>query len=115
MIRRPPRSTLFPYPTLFRSETRGGGRGVRGRTGGKAPDKVTGQRIAGQVPGPGGHRSRIGGIGRESAFWCKDRRDAGVADSACSLLAGFAVAAAPVIALILLIIIFTFLRVAPLL
>src|SRR3712207_7866786 len=24
MIRRPPRSTLFPYTTLFRSETRGG-------------------------------------------------------------------------------------------
>src|SRR5438132_2261608 len=33
MIRRPPRSTLFPYTTLFRSERRGGGspaRGVRG-------------------------------------------------------------------------------------
>src|SRR3712207_7182729 len=27
MIRRPPRSTLFPYTTLFRSQT-----GVRGRT-----------------------------------------------------------------------------------
>src|SRR2546430_12542646 len=24
MIRRPPRSTLFPYPTLFRSAARGG-------------------------------------------------------------------------------------------
>src|SRR2546430_5463837 len=42
MIRRPPRSTLFPYTTLFRSHARGlcphparavvqGGRGVRGR------------------------------------------------------------------------------------
>src|SRR3712207_7219316 len=26
MIRRPPRSTLFPYTTLFRSGVRGGGR-----------------------------------------------------------------------------------------
>src|SRR5688572_32755790 len=26
MIRRPPRSTLFPYTTLFRSHPRGGGR-----------------------------------------------------------------------------------------
>src|SRR5690625_7263973 len=30
MIRRPPRSTLFPYTTLFRSR-RGGGRGARWR------------------------------------------------------------------------------------
>src|SRR5258705_8471768 len=29
MIRRPPRSTLFPYTTLFRSHRRGGARGVR--------------------------------------------------------------------------------------
>src|SRR5256885_13296243 len=40
MIRRPPRSTLFPYTTLFRSR-RPGGRsrqrhGVRGRHGGQA-------------------------------------------------------------------------------
>src|SRR3712207_8406599 len=27
MIRRPPRSTLFPYPTLFRSEARVGQKG----------------------------------------------------------------------------------------
>src|SRR2546427_1101865 len=30
MIRRPPRSTLFPYTTLFRSHPRNGGRGARG-------------------------------------------------------------------------------------
>src|SRR5690348_17481808 len=29
MIRRPPRSTLFPYTTLFRSQRRVGERGVR--------------------------------------------------------------------------------------
>src|SRR3712207_7197164 len=37
MIRRPPRSTLFPYTTLFRSGrrgARGGGRGGGGRGGG---------------------------------------------------------------------------------
>src|SRR3712207_7619376 len=37
MIRRPPRSTLFPYTTLFRSERRGGAGardGVPGRRGG---------------------------------------------------------------------------------
>src|SRR3712207_7883079 len=40
MIRRPPRSTLFPYTTLFRSAPcpgRSGGR--RGHAGGRAPDE----------------------------------------------------------------------------
>src|SRR5256885_6060979 len=32
MIRRPPRSTLFPYTTLFRSARTAGGRGIHGRT-----------------------------------------------------------------------------------
>src|SRR5436190_10359468 len=37
MMRRPPRSTLFPYTTLFRSRRRRGGAG-RGQTGrGAAP------------------------------------------------------------------------------
>src|SRR3712207_6885240 len=31
MIRRPPRSTLFPYTTLFRSDGAGGGDGRRAR------------------------------------------------------------------------------------
>src|SRR2546426_7306046 len=31
MIRRPPRSTLFPYTTLFRSQTQAGGADRRGR------------------------------------------------------------------------------------
>src|SRR5690242_21575426 len=41
MIRRPPRSTLFPYTTLFRSRARrrGGGRDSRRRLGvGRRPD-----------------------------------------------------------------------------
>src|SRR3712207_7801928 len=38
MIRRPPRSTLFPYTTLFRSAARGEhGRGRRRRRGGPRP------------------------------------------------------------------------------
>src|SRR2546426_1507991 len=41
MIRRPPRSTLFPYTTLFRS--RGAGTGVD---------------HGGAAPGPRGHRAR---------------------------------------------------------
>src|SRR3989442_14281515 len=94
MIRRPPRSTLFPYTTLFRSVhrlTEGGVDGlvdghrrgrigrdggthdgpgrVRGHTGGKAPVKVSGQRIAGEVPGPSGHRGRGCGQRRQIACW----------------------------------------------
>src|SRR2546428_3566060 len=38
MIRRPPRSTLFPYTTLFRSpQPSGPGRQARGRAGREAP------------------------------------------------------------------------------
>src|SRR3712207_9267477 len=44
MIRRPPRSTLFPYTTLFRSRFRLGRRGGRART-----------------PGPRGAGARAGG------------------------------------------------------
>src|SRR2546426_9097969 len=49
MIRRPPRSTLFPYTTLFRSERspgrRGGGRhGARARQPGRAADRCGGRR-----------------------------------------------------------------------
>src|SRR5689334_24761237 len=40
MIRRPPRSTLFPYTTLFRSG--GGGAGARGRGRAGAPWRGTG-------------------------------------------------------------------------
>src|SRR5438034_6964009 len=49
MIRRPPRSTLFPYTTLFRSRRRdcAGARGARARAG--AAD-------AGPVPVAGGDR-----------------------------------------------------------
>src|SRR5207302_7047199 len=35
MIRRPPRSTLFPYTTLFRSSLPGGGSGLEERNHGR--------------------------------------------------------------------------------
>src|SRR3712207_7776521 len=51
MIRRPPRSTLFPYTTLFRS---GGGAGP-----GAGP--------AAAAPGGRGHRRALGGAGAPGA------------------------------------------------
>src|SRR3712207_8006026 len=51
MIRRPPRSTLFPYTTLFRS-------GLAGALGG-AEDEV--QRAAGALDQVGGRRRRQAG------------------------------------------------------
>src|SRR3712207_8833836 len=65
MIRRPPRSTLFPYTTLFRSGRGaggGGGRGARDRAGGAVDRQAGGQarRAPGvrrrPVPGPHGDR-----------------------------------------------------------
>src|SRR5947209_13688220 len=48
IIRRPPRSTLFPYTTLFRSRTR--------RSGGECRAKRSPARIAGKMRS-GGSRS----------------------------------------------------------
>src|SRR2546430_6702466 len=50
MIRRPPRSTLFPYTTLFRSLRLGLGQGSRGR--GRGPGRV-GRRRDGPPPRAG--------------------------------------------------------------
>src|SRR3712207_9480073 len=50
MIRRPPRSTLFPYTTLFRSR---GGAAVGGRRGARAAGR--GGRLGGGAAG-GGNR-----------------------------------------------------------
>src|SRR5256885_4031323 len=47
MIRRPPRSTLFPYTTLFRSQFRGGGRRLYRAGGGTMGEAVA----RGQHPG----------------------------------------------------------------
>src|SRR3712207_8191231 len=53
MIRRPPRSTLFPYTTLFRSQAEGGPGRVRGRAGGHA---AAGRRARARPAGAGGGR-----------------------------------------------------------
>src|SRR5688572_32552110 len=51
MIRRPPRSTLFPYTTLFRSRS-----GLRSRPRGTVPgDDAT---VALRARGPSGRRAR---------------------------------------------------------
>src|SRR3712207_6916214 len=67
MIRRPPRSTLFPYTTLFRSEA--GGQGAHHREGARAARRG-GQAVGGlaarphdrrRAPQRGGHRPAGGG------------------------------------------------------
>src|SRR3712207_7888631 len=66
MIRRPPRSTLFPYTTLFRS---GGGnlrRQVRTRCGRHSAEVACARPIRGAVR-HGGHHGR-------HALWPPDRK-----------------------------------------
>src|SRR5688572_32063316 len=48
MIRRPPRSTLFPYTTLFRSEPRGGA-GLEQHLAAQAGGGVVHPRLLGQL------------------------------------------------------------------
>src|SRR3712207_8206572 len=52
MIRRPPRSTLFPYTTLFRSHPHAVGAEERRRLLGGVADHV-GHGEVGEPPGPG--------------------------------------------------------------
>src|SRR5260221_1866607 len=54
MIRRPPRSTLFPYTTLFRSDCGGGGGGSGGASGAGGVGGSGGASGAGGVGGAGG-------------------------------------------------------------
>src|SRR3712207_7208040 len=57
MIRRPPRSTLFPYTTLFRSTLhRKGADGARGRNNGVGQGKLGGCRLFDQRSGGRGDR-----------------------------------------------------------
>src|SRR5687767_15527297 len=61
MIRRPPRSTLFPYTTLFRSQADGGvgllHPDAEARRGEAVPD-AGGGRVLHRRPRHGGHRAR---------------------------------------------------------
>src|SRR3712207_7381481 len=71
MIRRPPRSTLFPYTTLFRSDGRGHLEGGRGR--------LREDRGAGQEHGDAGiHASRVdpgGSSARHASVYMAPNRD----------------------------------------
>src|SRR3712207_7465601 len=59
MIRRPPRSTLFPYTTLFRSGRGDGDGGLRlGGRGGDAPRRGAPGRRAGRARTRPGARDR---------------------------------------------------------
>src|SRR3712207_8031010 len=58
MIRRPPRSTLFPYTTLFRSA------GLRGAAGGVAGPRARRARPRGHGPLPRRVREQGGGAAR---------------------------------------------------
>src|SRR5688572_32309045 len=46
MIRRPPRSTLFPYTTLFRSSSAGGWNGSSGRSARRRRNSRVGDDLA---------------------------------------------------------------------
>src|SRR3712207_7535667 len=64
MIRRPPRSTLFPYTTLFRSLwlTGGGGTGI----GNGAANRLRGSAQADRLEGRGGDDLLTGGAGADA-------------------------------------------------
>src|SRR3712207_9588286 len=66
MIRRPPRSTLFPYTTLFRSRAERGREGARAVAPGPGAGGLVHQR--GRLPAAGGvHLVGDGGGGDERA------------------------------------------------
>src|SRR2546422_6785076 len=60
MIRRPPRSTLFPYTTLFRSilSVRADPRAQRGSGRGCSPARRRGRAVQARAPGGLGARRR---------------------------------------------------------
>src|SRR5438105_9282622 len=66
MIRPPPRSTLFPYTTLFRSRSRDDGRGRRGRTDPVGRPDTVGARGRRVQHVPEGERGRVGDVAHRS-------------------------------------------------
>src|SRR3712207_7007286 len=72
MIRRPPRSTLFPYTTLFRSE-RGGTPSRMGRSGPDGGDDAP-KPPAGDTPGRSALTPRHGAGPRRPVAGARDRK-----------------------------------------
>src|SRR2546430_4029885 len=75
MIRRPPRSTLFPYTTLFRSRARAGG--TRGAAAIRGESHAAPGATRERGPGPGRRRGRLGAAldpRRRSAASGRDRK-----------------------------------------
>src|SRR2546430_8679934 len=84
MIRRPPRSTLFPYTTLFRSEAAvedpGGDRAGAGVRAAEGPG-AAGQGVVGRDPGGGDQTAERHGQGERRRRTVVDRTIAGLGDS----------------------------------
>src|SRR5260221_4214810 len=81
MIRRPPRSTLFPYTTLFRSLEADLGHGGPlhfdgGRGGNLGQDAAPGGLVGDQLVagGEAGCAPAAGGCGSPASAWAKARR-----------------------------------------
>src|SRR2546422_6976078 len=70
MIRRPPRSTLFPYTTLFRSHVRNRDRGVIARP----RDRATRERGAVRILRRGRELDRLSGRHRGGRRRMRDRK-----------------------------------------
>src|SRR5215203_7312264 len=63
MIRRPPRSTLFPYTTLFRSSCRRQHRRAVGTRAGRATGSASNESARHELPQPAG---KLGGARRQA-------------------------------------------------
>src|SRR3712207_7838404 len=74
MIRRPPRSTLFPYTTLFRSYPRGRGRGARPRLGPRPARRRPARRRPGPLRGVAGPVRRGDGRSEEHTSELQSRQ-----------------------------------------
>src|SRR5258708_23805599 len=92
MIRRPPRSTLFPYTTLFRSgddgePTRGNGAAAAHRAGTSGLDSTASNSAAtfSGGAGAGSFRQRLGHRVSAGRLDCIPRVDAGRDEAGCGI------------------------------
>src|SRR3712207_8271704 len=73
MIRRPPRSTLFPYTTLFRSQLEGGEAQARADRVGQAGDEQA-NAWAGRIRDGDGHGRDLRMSAPAHITWMQDRK-----------------------------------------